>query len=152
MLIESSSVLRDALPASPPRVLLAEDDDDIRRLLKCALLMEGYEVAEARDGVQLLCYVASIAVDELLPPDFIITDVRMPGFTGLDALRAAGSSGLDAPIVLITAFCDDHVRAEALRHGAAALLKKPLAIDELLLTLAALRHREAAVAEDDGSC
>jgi DNA-binding NtrC family response regulator len=125
-------------PKSKPRltVLLAEDDDDTRLMLKHVLLFAGYEVIEVKDGMELMCFVSSVAVDERLPPDLIVSDIRMPIFSGLDMLRSVQRCAIDAPVVLISAFGDDSTRSLAEHFGAAALLQKPLSADDLLATLA----------------
>lgn len=126
-------------PRSRPRVLLAEDDVDTRKMLKHVLLFAGYDVIEISNGLELMCYLTSSAVDEVIAPDLIVADIRMPHFSGLDMLRSVQRFTLSAPVVLISAFCDDKVRHLAAQGGAAALLQKPLAADQLLSTLAKLQ-------------
>ena len=125
-------------PPSRPRVLLAEDDVDTRKMLKHVLLFAGYDVIEIENGLELMCYLSSSASDEVVAPDLIVADIRMPHFSGLDMLRSVQRCTLSAPVVLMSAFCDDHVRQLAKQGGAAALLQKPLAAEQLLSTLASL--------------
>src|SRR5260221_13795769 len=73
-------------------VLLAEDDPDIRHLVALGLRTDGYKVVEAEDGAQLLERVASsMLFGEGDPPDLIVTDIRMPGFSGMTILAGLRS-------------------------------------------------------------
>lgn len=114
------------------RVLLAEDDPEMRALLCLAMRRDGYEVIEATDGAQLLVYLESLAMS--LPgqpaPDIIVSDIHMPGYSGLDLLSAMREANLELPVILITAFSDKATRGQAERF-AAILLDKPLDIDDL---------------------
>ena len=113
-------------------VLLAEDDMEMRRLLASALRKDGYEVIEAKDGTELLDYLATAMLhgDRFGWPEVIITDVRMPGATGLQVLAGLRQSDWETPIVLITAFGDEAVHTAAGQLGA-ALLDKPFDVDDL---------------------
>jgi len=119
------------------RVLLAEDSTDVRELLKTALELDGYEVVGFPDGTSLVDYLG----DALRPhadtavPDIIISDIRMPGFSGIDVLAALRRADLEVPVILITAFGDEEVDAEARRLGAASLFTKPFDLDDLRTAL-----------------
>jgi DNA-binding response OmpR family regulator len=119
------------------RVLLAEDSTDVRELLKTALELDGYEVIGFPDGTSLVDYLG----DALRPhadtavPDIIITDIRMPGFSGIDVLAALRRADLQVPVILITAFGNEEIDAEARRLGAAGLFAKPFDIDDLRTAL-----------------
>jgi len=116
-----------------PRILLAEDDYDMRKLLTWSLRRSGYEVIECPDGVHLLDHVRTF-----FPPaepedlDLIISDIRMPGVTGLEVLEGTREYKEFPPIILITAFGDEETHDQARRLGAAAMFDKPFDIDELL--------------------
>ncbi len=112
---------------APTRVLLAEDNDDMRALLKGHLVGMGYEVVAVSNGQALL--------DELqqttrhggyhAEPHLIITDVRMPGFWGLDVLATLRRGDWSTPVVVITGFGDLETHTEASLLGAAAVFDKP---------------------------
>lgn len=129
--------------AAPIRVLLAEDDRELRLLLATALRRDGYEVLEARDANHLL----ELMGDALLsssgaPVDVVVSDIRMPGRSGLELLAGLRRDDRATPVVLITAFGDPETHAEAYRLGADAVLDKPLDIDDLRIvvhTLASIR-------------
>jgi DNA-binding response OmpR family regulator len=118
--------------AAPARVLVAEDDADMRELLASVLRKDGYDVIEARDGWQLLQYLATHtpAVDDS-PVDLVISDIRMPGKNGLDVLAGLRFADSSTPVILITGFGDLQTHLEARRLGATAVLDKPFDLDQL---------------------
>ena len=124
--------LEDAgLRARCPRILLAEDDSEMRRLLCRSLQADGYDVLEAANGFRLLEYLGfSVASRAAFDVDLIISDIRMPGFTGLEVLTELRRSNWSTPVILITAFGDERTRLEAERLRA-NLLDKPFDIDRL---------------------
>jgi CheY-like chemotaxis protein len=115
------------------RVLLAEDDQELRWLIAHSLRNDGFEVLEVADGLELLDRVGASLLDtlELDAIDLIVSDVRMPGWTGLEVLAGLSSAGCQTPVVLITAFGDAEVHAAGKRLGAAAVLDKPFDLNEL---------------------
>lgn len=123
---------------APLKVLLAEDDDDLRHLLAAVLRAEGYGVIEVRDGEQLLAAVAAQFAgdgDLVRPVDLIVSDIRMPGPNGLWVLASLRHIDWVTPFVVITAFADAATLAEAHRLGASAVLSKPVALQQLRDTL-----------------
>ena len=107
------------------RILIIEDDDEMRSLLKDFVLAEGYEA----DSVEKGTYAFSKLLTE--PFDLIITDIRMPGFSGLDILPDLRKLKPDVSIVVITAFGSDEVYYKALERGANAYLEKPIQLGKL---------------------
>jgi DNA-binding NtrC family response regulator len=127
----------DAIVAEAIRVVVADDDDDIRRLVAVSLRHDGYEVLEAKDGIALL---------ELLShgkkaPHVVISDVRMPGVDGLTMLAALRGVGVRVPIILMSAHCDADVRDEARTRGADAFFDKPFDMDDLRMAVLNLQPR-----------
>lgn len=125
-----------ASSTGPARILLGEDDDQMRTLLAAELHREGYEVVECRNGVQLLDKLYSF----LLPQGredyhLIISDIRMPGLTGLEILSGLADRPGFPPTILITAFGDDETHAEAERYHVVAFFDKPFDIEDLLATV-----------------
>ena len=94
-----------------------------------AFLNDGYEVIEACDGTELLDLLADVAAFARRRPDVIVSDVMMPGYSGLSVLAAL--RGLGLPVVLITARRDAEVEEDALRLGASAVVRKPLDFNDL---------------------
>jgi len=110
----------------PNVVVLAEDDHELRRLLASALRSDGHSVLEASDARELREHLLGGPM-----PDLVVSDVRMPGESGLDVLRWLRSTGSKVPVVMITAFGDAEAHAEAKACGAAAMFDKPFEIDDL---------------------
>lgn len=115
-----------------PRVFVAEDDEEMRELVRLSLTTAGYEVLAFQNGALLLEALAScITRDGLLNVDMIITDIRMPGPTGLRVLAMFREYDKATPIIVMTAFGGDVTRAEAMRLGATVVLDKPVDLDDL---------------------
>jgi len=116
-----------------PRVLLAEDDDPMRRLLANALRGDGFEVIEASSGAELVERIRT----HLIHPkdgrtvDLIISDIRMPWASGLTVLEGLRRHNRATPVILITAFGDQETHLEAKRLGAAAVFDKPFDVNDL---------------------
>ena len=120
------------------RVLLAEDDKEMRRFLAQALRQSGYDVVECPDGMAMLTHLADFLLPEELGPeafDLIISDIRMPGISGLEVLEGKPKRRDFPPMILITAFGDDETHTLAGQFGAAAMFDKPFDIDDLLGTV-----------------
>lgn len=108
------------------RILLVDDDPNLRQVLGYHLKKEGYEVNEARDGREAL---------ELLKEgtyDLLVTDVRMPRMDGLALLEQSKALNPDLPALLLTAYGTIQDAVEAMRTGAADYLTKPVEKDQLL--------------------
>lgn len=119
------------------RIVLAEDDDDMRSILSSALRRDGYEVIEAADGRELL---SRLQDDEAATtrPNLVISDVRMPGLSGMQVLATLRASDFATPVILITGFGDEELHSEAAEHGATAVFDKPFDVDRLRETVATL--------------
>ncbi len=114
-------------------IIIAEDDQDLRRILSTAFRLEGYEVVEARDGLELLRSIASPGPVQGRAANFdlIVSDLRMPLFSGLDGLTYLNECVQRTPLILITAFGDGDTHREALRLGARRVFNKPFDVSEL---------------------
>lgn len=118
--------------ASAPFVLVADDSDAMRELIVQELIEQGYEVYEASDGEELLWILHSMEVNAWpVALDVVVTDIRMPGLSGIDALRRLRTLRCEIPVVLMSAFPDEAARAAA-EHLQAPLLAKPFPIGALL--------------------
>jgi DNA-binding response OmpR family regulator len=136
--------------APTARILLAEDDPARRSFLISLLSSDGYDVIEAKDGGELGEYLARHFLRRDAGPaplDLIVTDVRMPGLSGLVVLAEFRRADPSTPFVLITAFGSEELHAEARRLGAAAILDKPFEIDVLRMLVRLLV--KDVVGEDD---
>ena len=115
---------------SPPRVLLAEDDIDMRRLVVEALEAWGCVVDAVADGGRLLVEISHRIPDQLADVDLIVSDIRMPVASGLQIVEALRTAHCWTPVILMTAFGDEGTRAHAERLGA-LLFDKPFDLDDL---------------------
>lgn len=114
-----------------PTILIADDDAEMRALVAEQLRDDGYEVETSHDGFALLERLRELRRHPLDLPDAIVTDVRMPGHSGLEVFAAMRRAGWTTSVVLMTGFCDSWLREQAARFGAAAVLEKPFDIEEL---------------------
>jgi two-component system cell cycle response regulator DivK len=123
---DASTVYEDASRAQP-RVLVAEDHDDTRFLLRTLMEMRGFSVAEAVDGEQAI----HVAVSER--PDLILMNMTLPRLDGLDTTRRmrAVATLHDVPIVFLSSHAQPSMRALALDTGGTDYLIKPLDFGEL---------------------
>jgi len=116
-------------PTTPPRVLIVDDDPGQRSLLDSFLRGQGFEIVLADSGERAL---------ELLSAgkfDMMISDVRMPGLSGLETLRRVRQQFAALPVLLVTAYADIREAVVAMRDGALNYLAKPIDLDELLATV-----------------
>jgi two-component system response regulator MprA len=118
-----------------PRLLVVDDDRDVRDSLRRALGYAGYAVATAPNGADALNALAKT------PVDLIIMDVLMPMLDGLDACRALRERGDDTPVLVLTARDAIDDRVDGLDAGADDYLVKPFALRELLARVNALLRR-----------
>jgi CheY-like chemotaxis protein len=126
--------LRPAPRRSGRRVVVADDDPEMRALLRCWLEAEGLEVDEVGDGIALVEYlVGSWMEDQALAGlRLVVTDQRMPGFDGTRVLEAVRAVGESVPVLLVTAFPEPGMVEHASKLGATAVLCKPVQKDEFL--------------------
>lgn len=116
------------------RVLLAEDDRELSALLGHALEEDGWTVEHVHDGASLIDALGS----RRRKHDVVVTDVRMRGPSGIDALAACD---VTSPVLVMSAFMDDAVARAATELGAAAVLSKPFDLDLFVAMVDSLRGR-----------
>ena len=107
------------------RILVVEDDEEMRSLLKDFIEAEGFEIDSVGNGSEAF----RILVRELF--DLVISDIRMPGLTGLDIIPGIKKLQPEAPIIVITAFGSEEVHRRAIERGATAYLENPLRFHDL---------------------
>src|SRR6266704_2486225 len=111
------------------RILIVDDDSGQRSLLDSFLRSQGFETVPVGSGEEAL---------ELLRGGqfgMMISDVRMPGMSGLETLRRARKEHAVLPILLVTAYADIREAVGAMRDGALNYLAKPIDLDELVATV-----------------
>src|SRR5438128_5841004 len=112
--------------AEPATLLVADDDPGLRESLERTLTREGYRVLLASDGRAALERVQGGGID------LIVTDLKMPGLTGLELLRAAKAIAPDLDVILLTAFGTVEEAVKAMKDGAYDFLTKPFRREQLL--------------------
>lgn len=123
------------------RVLVADDEKNMRWVLRQALEGDGYEVVEAADGQQA---IEAIAEQE---PDVLILDHKMPSPDGMEVLKRVRAEGRRFPIIMLTAHGNIESAVEAMKAGATEYLTKPFDLDELKLSIDKALKVEALAAE-----
>lgn len=117
------------LPAPAPRILIVDDDPGQSSLLDSFLRSQNFETVVANSGQAAL---ATLRTGKF---QMMISDVRMPGLTGLETLRLARQEHATLPVLLVTAFTDVRDAVAAMRDGAVNYLSKPIDLDELLVSV-----------------
>jgi DNA-binding NtrC family response regulator len=126
-----------------PKILLVDDEASLRMTLAANLELEGFVVVEAESAEHALALLASEAFD------LILSDIRMPGRSGIELVGELRNTGVDIPVVLMTAFTEEKNLDEATRNGVFAVLTKPFRIDHGIgLLLRALRRPTVLVVDD----
>ncbi len=109
-----------------PRILIVDDDAGQRSLLDTFLRSQGFDTVVAESGEQALEALRAGNIQ------MMISDVRMPGLSGLETLRLARQENATLPVLLVTAYADIREAVGAMRDGAVNYLAKPIDLDELL--------------------
>jgi DNA-binding response OmpR family regulator len=121
------------------RVLVADDDAEMCRLVAESLRKDDYDVVEESDGGRVLVRIAAIYSfgSKVAPFDLIVSDIRMPVCSGLDILKGLRDARWKTPVILMTAFGDDETRRRAETLGA-LLFDKPFQMSALRLVVRSL--------------
>ncbi|MDY0391473.1 MAG: response regulator, partial [Desulfobulbus oligotrophicus] len=106
-------------------ILIVDDELSMRQFLKILLEKEGYNVATAADGREALDLVTRQSFD------LIISDIRMPGMSGLELLAQLKQIKADMGVIMITAFASPEDAVEAMKNGAFDYITKPFNVDEI---------------------
>jgi CheY-like chemotaxis protein len=130
-------------PSKGMRVVVADDDDDLRSVVAETLRSNGHSTLEAHDGEELLDLLWRAYCEPTDRPDVLVTDVRMPKLSGLGVMQALRRVQWSLPVVMMTGSSDPSIETLAKRFGAVAFLTKPFTPDDLL---AAMHKAEAASA------
>lgn len=125
----------------PKRILVVDDEENMRRTLTDILQEEGYVVTAARSGEQAL------AMSEQASYDVALLDVRMPGMNGVEAARRLRSLQDTVRIIFMSAYTNDMLQRQAFEEGAVAFLSKPLDLDHVLQLIGAVHDTSILVIE-----
>ena len=118
------------------RILVVDDEENIRIVLRTLLRRNGYEVEVAGSGEEALLQVESFG------PDFVLADVRMPKMGGLDLLATLRAKNHPATVIVMSAYGNVELAIEAMQAGAYDYLQKPFKPEEVLLLLRKAEERE----------
>ena len=116
----------------PARILVVDDEESIRDLLRLVLTGQGYSVVTASGGEEAIEYL------EAQPFDLVITDLVMPTVNGVEVLRAAKRIDPTYPVIVITGYPSVETVTELVRLGAGDYLTKPFNVDVVIVTVAKL--------------
>lgn len=118
------------------KVLVVDDEENIRHMLTLVLKKAGYTVRTVDN--------AQAGLDALMaePWDMVLSDIRMPGMTGHDLLDTLRERGMEATVIMMSAYGDRDTALEAIKRGAYDYISKPFKKDEVLLTLRKAEERE----------
>ena len=118
-----------------PLILVVDDEPDVEALFRQQfrrdLRAARFTMDFAQSALQALDLVAEAKASLIL----ILSDVNMPGMSGLDFLPKARQARPDVPVIMITAYCDAETRREAVKRGAADLFTKPIDLPELRVVI-----------------
>src|SRR5437762_6059676 len=112
-----------------PDMLLVEDKESLRRVLRLTLEHAGYSVAEAADAREAINEIGRV------PHKIMLTDLRMPNGSGQDVLRASKNADNDVPVIVMTAYGSIDEAVQAMKDGAHDFLQKPVDSNHLLLLI-----------------
>jgi DNA-binding NtrC family response regulator len=132
-----------------PKILIVEDEEKLRRVMELQLRSAGYDVDQARTAEDALTLTSSAGV--------VITDLRLPGMSGLDLLTQLKRQQSPVPLIVMTAFSSVENAVEAMRAGAFDFLPKPFSMDHLMTVVQkavefrALKNENLALREQLGA-
>jgi DNA-binding NtrC family response regulator len=109
------------------KILVADDEHNLRRVLAAMLKRDGHEVVQAASGLE--------AIERIAEVDVVITDLRMPGADGMEVLRTAARTHPHVPVIMITAYGSVGQAVEAIKAGAFDYIEKPFEQDSILTTV-----------------
>jgi two-component system, NtrC family, response regulator AtoC len=124
------------------RVLVVDDEENLRHMLQILLKREGY------DAVGAATVEAALQEIESRPFDIVITDLRMPGRGGMDLVDEVRRRGMGTTVVVMTAYGSKEIALEAMKRGAYDYLSKPFEADEVVLLLRKAEERERLFREN----
>src|SRR6188472_2624508 len=107
----------------PAKILVADDEQNLRRVLTALLRREGHDVLQAANGVEAIEHIGQV--------DVVITDLRMPGADGMEVLRTASKLHPHVPVIMITAYGSVGQAVEAIKAGAFDYIEKPFEQDSI---------------------
>ncbi len=129
------------------RVMIVDDEDTVRKVMRLALTKGGYDVVEADHGGKGIEAIGSD--DNAFMLDVIICDIRMPKINGLEAIAFFQQQYPSVPIIVVTGYPDQKMATDLLNRGVFDYLVKPVDKDKLLQTVAAAMDKRLALRHDN---
>lgn len=131
--------------AGPARVLIVDDEPNVRLMFRTSLETAGHAVVEAADG--------AVAIQELAagPVDVVLLDIRMPVIDGMETLRLMRAKGMEHPVIMITAHGTVPDAVEALKLGAIDFIAKPVTPDKIRAIVADVLSRSLGPAATEAA-
>lgn len=127
--------------ATKGRVLIVDDEPDVRKVVKLTLTKAGYDVIEAEDGEKAIATIKEGENPLLL--DVIISDIRMPKINGVEAINYFQQQWPSVPLIVLTGFPDMEMATGFIKKGIVDYLVKPVEKEKLIASVAkALEQRE----------
>ncbi|MEE4166755.1 MAG: sigma-54 dependent transcriptional regulator [Desulfocapsaceae bacterium] len=120
------------------KILVVDDEQSMRDFLKILLVKDGHDVVTAKNGDQALSLLGTHSFD------LVISDIRMPGMSGLDLLEAIREQFGDLPVIMITAFASPDDAVTAMKNGAYDYISKPFNVDEIKSVIHSATNRGAS--------
>jgi len=121
----------------PRRVLVVEDEDNVRFVAAAALRLGSFDVTEVAAGREALCLLA----DPLTAPDLVVLDVMLPDLDGFEVCRRMRADGIDTPVLFLTARDATEDRLRGLTIGGDDYLTKPFSVEELVARVRVILRR-----------
>jgi two-component system response regulator AtoC len=119
------------------RLLIIDDEQNMRHMLKIMAESNGYTAVTAEDGLKALALLKESEFD------FILCDVKMPNMNGMDFLHASAESRGNAPVIMMSAYGTIDLALEAMKGGAYDFISKPFKVDEVVMALRKAEERES---------
>lgn len=120
------------------KILIVDDDPGTINALKAGLSSFGYEVVEAKEGFQALGIITD-SNDAAEPVDIVVSDLKMPGMTGLELIRSVRKTRPGLPSILMTAFGSDDIRNHVMAMKSCEYIEKPFTPENLMKKIQVLK-------------
>ena len=124
-------------PVTEPRILVVEDDDNVRFVTVAALRLGAFEVSETTTGRDALAHVRENGT----APDLVVLDVMLPDLDGFEVCKRMRADGVDVPVLFLTALDATEDRLRGLTIGGDDYLSKPFSVEELVARIRVILRR-----------
>lgn len=128
------------------RVMIVDDEDNVRKVIRLTLTQAGYDVVEADHGGKGIEAIG--ADDNMLMLDVILCDIRMPKVNGLEAIAFFQQEYPSVPVIVVTGYPDQKMATDLLSRGVFDYLVKPVDKEKLLQTVASAMEKRLALRQD----